>query len=77
MPARLIGVRFSHLVEGGHQINLSEDNEKQFHLSLAIDKIRERYGNRSISAAGMEANNNSRWNPFSGEPPPLLANRKR
>lgn len=74
---RLIGVKFSHLVEGGHQINLFEDNEKQLHLSQAIDKMRERYGDRSvISAAGMGAKSISRWNPFTGEPPPLLANRR-
>jgi DNA polymerase-4 len=73
---RLIGVKFSHLVEGGHQINLFEDNEKFLHLSQAIDKMRERYGDRSVVlAAGMEAKSISRWNPFNGEPPPLLANR--
>ena len=33
---RLIGVKFSHLVEGGHQINLFEDNEKFLNLSKAI-----------------------------------------
>ena len=75
---RLIGVKFSHLVEGGHQINLFEDNEKHINLSIAIDKMRERYGDRKvISAAGMEAKSISRWNPFNGEPPPLLANRRR
>ncbi len=74
---RLIGVKFSHLVEGGHQVNLFEDNEKQLHLSQAIDSMRERYGDRAvISAAGMEAKSISRWNPFNGEPPPLLANRR-
>lgn len=74
---RLIGVKFSHLVEGGHQINLFEDNEKHINLSIAIDKMRERYGDRKvISAAGMEAKSISRWNPFNGEPPPLLANRR-
>jgi len=74
---RLIGVRFSHLVEGGYQINLFEDNEKHIHLSQAIDKMRERYGDRAIViAAGMEAKSISRWNPFNGEPPPLLANRR-
>lgn len=74
---RLIGVRFSHLVEGGYQINLFEDNEKQLHLSEAIDKMRNRYGDRAIViAAGMEAKSISRWNPFNGEPPPLLANRR-
>jgi len=74
---RLIGVKFSHLVEGGHQINLFEDDEKQLHLSQAIDRMRERYGDRAvISAAGMGAKSISRWNPFTGEPPPLLANRR-
>jgi DNA polymerase-4 len=74
---RLIGVRFSHLVEGGYQINLFEDNEKHLHLSQAIDKMRERYGDRAIViAAGIEAKSISRWNPFNGEPPPLLANRR-
>jgi len=75
---RLIGVKFSHLVEGGYQINLFEDNEKRINLSQAIDKMRERYGDRSVmSASGMEAKSISRWNPFNGEPPPLLANRRR
>jgi DNA polymerase IV len=74
---RLIGVKFSHLVEGGHQINLFEDEEKLLHLSQAIDKMRERYGDRAVvAAAGMEAKSISRWNPFNGEPPPLLANRR-
>ena len=75
---RLIGVKFSHLVEGGQQINLFEDNEKHLNLSQAIDNMRERYGDRAvINAAGMEAKSISRWNPFTGEPPPLLANRRR
>ncbi|NNK61128.1 MAG: DNA polymerase IV [Flavobacteriaceae bacterium] len=75
---RLIGVKFSHLVEGGHQVNLFEDNEKFLNLSQAIDKMRERYGDRVvINAAGMDAKSISRWNPFTGEPPPLLANRRR
>jgi DNA polymerase IV len=74
---RLIGVKFSHLVEGGHQINLFDDNERYLNLSTAIDKMRERYGDRAVmNAAGMEAKSISRWNPFNGEPPPLLANRR-
>ncbi|WP_111682434.1 DNA polymerase IV [Winogradskyella tangerina] len=73
---RLIGVKFSHLVEGGHQINLFEDNEMHLNLAQAMDKMRERYGDRAVMcAAGMEAKTISRWNPFTGEPPPLLANR--
>lgn len=74
---RLVGVKFSHLVEGGHQINLFEDDSKYLNLSEAIDRMRERYGDRVvINAAGMEAKSISRWNPFTGEPPPLLANRR-
>ena len=74
---RLVGVRFSHLVEGGHQIDLFDDNDKIINLYQAIDKMRERYGDRSvIKAAGMGAKSISRWNPFNGEPPPLLANRR-
>ena len=74
---RLIGVKFSHLVEGGHQVNLFEDDSKFLNLNDAMDKMRERYGDRAVmSAAGMEANTISRWNPFTGEPPPLLANRR-
>jgi len=75
---RLIGVRFSHLVSGGHQINLFEDNDKIINLYQAMDKMRERYGDRAvIRASGMGAKSISRWNPFNGESPPLLTNRRR
>lgn len=74
---RLIGVRYSHLVEGAHQINLFED-PNIIKLYQAMDKIRERYGDRAVmKASGMEAKSIGRWNPFNGEPPPLLANRRR
>lgn len=74
---RLIGVKFSHLVSGGHQINLFEDNDKILNLYQAMDKMRERYGDRAvIRASGMGAKSISRWNPFNGEPPPLLPNRR-
>jgi len=75
---RLIGVKFSHLVSGGHQINLFEDNDKILNLYQAMDKMRERYGDRAVvRASGMGVKSISRWNPFNGEPPPLLANRRR
>ncbi|HAW53114.1 MAG TPA: DNA polymerase IV [Flavobacteriales bacterium] len=74
---RLVGVRFSHLVQGGHQINLFEDSPRIISLYRAMDKMRERYGDRAvIRASGMNARSISRWNPFTGEPPPLLANRR-
>lgn len=75
---RLIGVKFSHLVSGGHQINLFNDNEKIINLYQAMDKMRERYGDRAVvRASGIGAKSISRWNPFTGEPPPLLANRRK
>ena len=75
---RLIGVRFSHLVGGGYQINLFEDTEEMISLYQAMDKIRERYGDRAvIRAAGKEARTIGRMgNPFDGSAPILLANRK-
>lgn len=74
---RLVGVRFSHLVEGGQQIDLFNDSDKIINLYQAMDKMRERYGDRAvIKASGMGAKSISRWNPFTGEPPPLLANRR-
>ena len=74
---RLIGVRYSHLVEGAHQISLFEDSS-MLQLYKAMDEIRERYGDRAVMrASGMTAKSISRWNPFNGEPPPLLANRRR
>lgn len=78
MLVRMVGVKFSHLVEGGYQIDLFEDDEKIINLYQAMDKMRERYGDRAVMrAVGMEAKSISRWNPFSGEPPPLLPNRRR
>jgi DNA polymerase IV len=74
---RLIGVRYSHLVNGGYQINLFEDTEEQISLYKAMDKMRARFGDRIVmTAAGMDAKSIGRWNPFNGEPPPLLANRR-
>lgn len=74
---RLIGVRLSNLVGGHYQINLFDDSEEIIHLYQAMDKIRARYGDRSVfRAIGMDARTIGRTNPFSGEPPPLLANRR-
>ena len=74
---RLVGVNFSHLVEGGQQINLFEDCDKVISLYQAMDHIRKRYGSRAvINASGMGAKSIGRSNPFNGEAPPLLANRR-
>ncbi len=75
---RLIGIRFSHLVGGGYQINLFEDSEELISLYQAMDRIRERYGDRAVlRAAGKQARTIGRMgNPFDGSAPLLLANRK-
>ena len=75
---RLIGIRFSHIVNGHYQINLFDDNETALNLYNALDKIREKYGDRTVMrAAGMEAKTIGRMlNPFNGLPPVVLAHRK-
>ncbi|NBC82173.1 MAG: DNA polymerase IV [Bacteroidetes bacterium] len=74
---RLIGVRFSHLVSGSYQINLFEDTAELIQLYQALDRMRNRYGDRAvIRAAGMGARSIERFNPFNGEPPIILANRR-
>jgi DNA polymerase-4 len=74
---RLIGVKYSHLVSGGYQINLFDDTEERISLYQAMDRMRLRFGDRAVvSAAGMMAKSIGRGNPFDGGPPPLLANRR-
>lgn len=75
---RLIGIKFSNIVNGHYQINLFEDNETALNLYAALDKIREKYGDRTVMrAAGMEAKTVGRMvNPFNGLPPIVLAHRK-
>ncbi|GGW22302.1 DNA polymerase IV [Arenibacter certesii] len=75
---RLIGIRFSHLVQGNYQINLFDDTEEALNLYAALDKIRERFGDKSvIRAAGLGAKTIGRMqNPFNGQPPVVLAHRK-
>jgi DNA polymerase-4 len=74
---RLIGVRYSHIVEGAHQITLFDD-PNILSLYKAMDDIRSQFGDRAImKASGLEAKSIGRCNPFSGEPPPLLANRRK
>jgi len=73
---RLVGVRFSGLVGGNYQMNLFEDSEEIISLYQAMDRIRDRFGDRAVMRAeGMNARTIGRRNPFTGEPPPLLAHR--
>lgn len=77
LRVRLIGVRLGGLVHGNYQIDLFDDTEKMISLYQAMDNIRDRYGDRKVyRLSTMGARTISRWNPFTGEPPPLLANRR-
>jgi DNA polymerase IV len=66
MLIRLIGVRFSHLVGGGHQINLFEDSQEIIQLYQAMDKIRKRFGEQKIHRAIGEGFKLRDFNPFNG-----------
>jgi len=68
MLIRLIGVRFSHLIQGSYQYNLFEDCSEQLLLYQAMDKMRKRFGDEGIikRAAGMDVRHHD-FNPFSGK----------
>lgn len=51
MLIRLVGIRFSHLVHGGHQYNLFDQTPEQVQLYLAMDKIRKRFGDDAVARA--------------------------
>lgn len=48
---RLLGVRLSHLIYGGHQISLFEDTERQVRLYEAVDKVKFRFGSDAVMRA--------------------------
>jgi DNA polymerase-4 len=50
---RLIGVRFTDLIQGTYQINLFSDTQETIKLYQAIDSVKKQYGEKYlISAAG-------------------------
>ncbi len=63
---RLIGVKFSKLVQGKTQIDLFSDTEEMINLYESLDKIRKRFGDKAIlRAVGV------------GEPNPELFRKKK
>jgi DNA polymerase-4 len=55
MLIRLIGVRLSHLIGGVQQLDLFEDTPEMIRLYLTLDKLRNRYGKKSVRrAVGMK-----------------------
>ncbi|REG92114.1 DNA polymerase IV [Algoriphagus antarcticus] len=51
MLVRLVGVKVSHLVQGNQQIDLFQDTEEGVSLYQAIDWIKNRYGEKSLTRA--------------------------
>ncbi|WP_304038172.1 DNA polymerase IV [Mesonia mobilis] len=75
---RLIGVRLSGIVGGNYQINLFDDSEKMLNLYQSLDKIKNRFGEKSVLRASTLGTRTigGVQNPFNGEPPIVLAHRK-
>ena len=51
MLIRLVGIKFSHLVNGVQQLNMFEDTPEMVSLYNAMDNIRLRYGKKAVRRA--------------------------
>lgn len=51
VPIRLIGVKVSGLVEGKQQLNMFDDSPEMNNLYQAMDKVRQRYGEKYLKRA--------------------------
>ena len=51
MLLRLVGVRLSNLVSGFEQINLYSSSEQKYNLVQAMDKIKNRFGEKAVTRA--------------------------
>jgi DNA polymerase-4 len=70
MLIRLVGVRFSNLVQGNHQISLFDDTEEDINLYEAMDYIKHKHGvEKLIRATTLGVNRRVRMemNVFSGK----------
>jgi DNA polymerase-4 len=66
MMIRLIGIRFSHLIQGTYQFDLFDDTSEKVQLYSAMDKLRKRYGEEAVMrAAGLDLNKRD-TNMFNG-----------
>ncbi len=74
---RLVGVKYSSLIDGNSQMNLFDDWHRTVGLYHAMDDVRNRFGGTKVmSAATMGAKSvGGVINPFNGEPPIVLAHR--
>jgi DNA polymerase-4 len=67
MLIRLVGIKFSHLVQGTYQYNLFEDTGEHLKLLQAMDKIRNRFGKDAVSRAVGLNMRSMDVNPFNGK----------
>jgi DNA polymerase IV len=51
MLIRLIGVKFSHLVQGVQQLDMFGDTPEKINLYMAIDRMRRRFGEDAVRRA--------------------------
>jgi DNA polymerase-4 len=64
---RLIGIRFSHLVQGSYQFDLFDDMTEKVMLYSAMDKLRDRFGENIIQRASIVGMKKREFlNPFKG-----------
>jgi DNA polymerase IV len=67
MLIRLVGIRFSHLVQGAYQFSLFDDFPERIRLYDAMDRMRKRYGADAVKrASGMDFKERNHTNPFNG-----------
>lgn len=65
---RLVGVRFSHLIQGSYQFNLFDDMSEKIMLYNAMDNIRNQFGEDLIKrASSSDIRHRSHFNPFNGK----------
>ncbi|WP_421810550.1 DNA polymerase IV [Flagellimonas sp.] len=75
---RLVGVNYSNLVGGNYQIDLFDDTEEMLNLYNAMDRVRNRFGEKYVmraSSMGAKTIGAGSANPFNGDPPIVLAHR--
>jgi DNA polymerase-4 len=68
---RLVGMRCTHLVGGGHQMNMLEDSVELIQLYQQMDYLRKKYKDSRVikRACTMKEHNLGVWDPWTGEPP--------
>ena len=66
MLVRLVGVRFSHLIQGTYQFSLFDNMQKKVMLYEAMDRMRNRFGKDAIHRAIAMGVVHREFNPFNG-----------